>query len=112
MGDSMDIIEIFKHLNDEQKERYLKLQKTFESDGWSLLVDMATTKGTDAFSRAAYASSWEENRIFVGQHIVYESFKNLKETVDAEFEQLAAENAMESLKDIEEGQEDDVNSQS
>lgn len=99
----MDTMEVLKNLDSGQQERFMKLEKLFETEGWALVVDWAKAKAEDAKSRAAHSSSWEENRVFVGQEAVYLMVANLQSSSDAEFAALAEANAVSELENSDDG---------
>lgn len=88
----MDLDQI-QHLTDEQKERYLQLERTFDTPGWKLVEEYAIQRANDATGRLLAAKSWEENRIFAGGREAFALFANLRESTESEFAALAAANA-------------------
>ena len=88
----METVDIFKNLTEEQKSEFLKLQKTFESDGWPLLLQRANEQLEDLKPRATYANTWDENRVTIGMMAILEAFIALEEQINSEFEQLAEKN--------------------
>jgi hypothetical protein len=94
-----------KWLNDPQKERYMFLQRFFESDYWDFFKSWATHGLQEADNRLLNAQQWDHNRLAMGARLAFMSMLNLEASTDAEFSQYAAE-AAESVK-----QEDEVENQ-
>ena len=88
----MDMMEILQNLTDDQKDRFMKLESTLESDGWSLILEWADNQRKTSLKRATFAQTWEENRIAVGEAQVYNLLANFGEAVINEFQSLAAQN--------------------
>lgn len=72
-------------LDDDQKDHYVKYERMFDTPGWALIEEWARLNSQQQFMRAAYAGSWEENRIALGARLVYEQIANLRNTTEAEF---------------------------
>jgi spore maturation protein CgeB len=87
----MDLDQI-KYLPDPLKDRYAKLERVFQSDGWALVVDFAKQRATEAQARIVNASTWEDVLLNRGRLQVYAELATLNDTTEAEFAQLA-ENA-------------------
>lgn len=100
----MDSMEIIKNLDDGQTDRFMKLEKMFESDGWTLIAEWAATQAEFAHNAAAYAGSWEENRMAVGSEKVYLAVAKLRDAVLQEFQGIAEA----KLAEAEENSEDDM----
>lgn len=100
----MDLDQL-KLLTDEQRDRYLKLEKLFGMPGWAIMEKWAEGNRDEARDRAASASTWEENRIAVGQRIAFDTFANLRRISEMEFEMLAANNAAEKEEESEDDHE-------
>lgn len=57
--------EMMSFLSDAERDRFVKLQETFESDGWRLIVDYANAKAVQHGIDGSNAASWDkclENR--------------------------------------------------
>lgn len=104
----MDSMEILKNLTSDQAIRFGKLEKTFETDGWKLLVEWATTQSKLWRDRAALSESWDDNRIAVGKMAVFKEFITLEQSVTNEFEAQADANLETASQEM----IDDVDSQS
>ena len=81
--------EDLKYLTDEQKTRYMMLDRLFNQPGWAVVVELAKTRAMEQRDRAAFAKSWDDNRTALGAGFVYNEFSQLQETTDMEFAQLA-----------------------
>ena len=88
----MDLEQI-QHLTDEQKARYLELERTFDSPGWKLVEEFALQRRDDAVARVLFAKSWDEHQVFSGAKDAFAIFVNLRESTENEFAALAAANA-------------------
>lgn len=82
-----------KYLSDEQRERYMSLEKLYRQPGWALVVKQAAASAEEAKLRAAFATSWDVNRANVGQYHAYLSLANMEEATEAEFAAVALSNA-------------------
>jgi hypothetical protein len=89
---ALDMHEI-QHLTDEQKERYMLLQRFFESEYWTLFKRWADANAGESLQRLIHASSWDANRIAFGQMLAYKNLLELEQSVDLEFANYAAEAA-------------------
>jgi hypothetical protein len=92
--EALDIVEILKHLTEDQRQRYLLLEKTFDSDGWPLIIEWATKRANECHSRAANANSWDDNRISVGAREVYLQIANMRDSTTMEFSKMAEANLL------------------
>ena len=63
--------EIYQQLTGVELDRFLKLQATFESDGWSIIQEWCATKEVEAGVSGANAASWEDNREQYGRRIAW-----------------------------------------
>ena len=84
----LDLQEI-QNLNDGDKDRYLKMERLFEQPGWKLLTEWAELNEKAQKERAAFAQSWEENRISIGKTLVYQTVANFPSIIEAEYRDLA-----------------------
>jgi hypothetical protein len=82
-----------KHLTDTQKDSFLKLERTFQSDGWQLVEEWAAAQEETAKDRVQNATSWDDFRLFKGAQQAFSLIRNLRETTEQQFEQLADANA-------------------
>ena len=81
------------HLTDDERLRYAKLEKVFQSPGWPLLVEWFQAKANEEIIRAANATTWESNRMANGSMRVWTEMANLANSTEATFAALAAQNA-------------------
>lgn len=88
----MSDAEIMEYLDDTAKDRYLKLQRTFESDGWALLVEYAQAKAFQAGVEGANAKSWDDNRRAYGNRQAWEEMAQFADAFMNEFEMVAQQN--------------------
>jgi hypothetical protein len=84
----MDLDSI-KYLDDSQKNRYAKLERLFDSDGWKICVKLFEELAEMAKERGANAQTWEDNRFAAGQRFAYTHFTKLEDVTEAEFQKLA-----------------------
>ena len=92
----MDTMEMFKHLDDAEKEAYIRLQKVFDQPGWKDIIDEATREISDLERTAMYASNWEANRIAIGAIGSLERLIGYEQSTNNRFEGLAEDRASES----------------
>lgn len=85
----MDLNQL-KHLTDEQKTRYMQLERLFAQPGWDLVEALAQELAMSAKDRAAFAKSWDANRIAVGQGYAYSHIASLRDNTEKEYEALAS----------------------
>lgn len=81
--------DIMLHINDTQRERFVKLQETFESDGWRLIVEWCDMKAMEAGFNGANCKSWEDNREQHGRRDAWMQASKLADTFMNEFEMVA-----------------------
>lgn len=84
-------LEMLKYLSDEDKTRYMVLERLFAQPGWALLVEEMAKRALAAKDRAAFAQSWDQNRLAIGGGIVYNEIANMQDLTETEFEQKAEE---------------------
>lgn len=96
----MDLEQI-KHLNDEQKNRYMALTKLFEMPGWVIIQTWAERNYEESRDRAASASSWDQNRIAVGERIVYDVLRKMEEITEREYSALSEDMARRNEETLE-----------
>lgn len=94
-------LDALKFLDDNDKERYMVLERLFNQPGWQLVVALATQSALDAKERAAFATSWDQNRLAVGSGLAYTHISNLQNITEAEYVQKA-ESAKSELADRDE----------
>lgn len=82
-------LEQLKYLTDDQKDKYVTLERTFDSKGWKIIEVWAQQRAIEEHHRAAMASSWEDHRVATGARLAYEQLANLRDTTELEFTQLA-----------------------
>lgn len=80
-----------KFLDNEKKTEYMTLERLFDQPGWKILVERAQQWALLAEKRAAFARSWDDNRIAFGAAAVYNQFANLEEITSTEFENAVSE---------------------
>lgn len=88
----MDLDQI-KHLTNEQKDRYMALTRMFEMPGWAIIKKWADLNHDESRERAASASTWDQNRIAVGERIVYDVLRKMEDITEREYSALAEDNA-------------------
>lgn len=87
----MDLMEVFKHLTDEEREEYRALEQTMASPGWGRIAKLAEEMKEYYERQAAYAQNWEANRMAIGAAGVYQWVSTLREATEAEFAAKAQE---------------------
>lgn len=88
----MDLNEI-KNLDPEQKSRYMKLERTFGTEGWDIVVEYLKIQAEDAKNRELDAKTWEENRTWRGARLAFTIAANIADITEKEFTALAEQNA-------------------
>lgn len=94
-----------KFLDNEKKTEYMVLERLFDQPGWKVVVAHAQQWGELAQKRAAFAKTWEDNRIAVGAAAVYNQIANLEEITGAEYENLVNEARLAAQTDDEQENE-------
>jgi ethanolamine ammonia-lyase small subunit len=94
-SDAMSTHEIMKWLNDAERDRFVKLQETFESDGWKILREYAQAQVAMNGIAGANAKTWEENRVAYGTRSAWDSVSRLEDEFMNAFE-LSAREAQQS----------------
>jgi hypothetical protein len=97
-------LEDLAFLDANQKERYMALERLFESDGWHIVKAWADTCCGEALNRIVNSQSWDQNRVAVGARIAYLHMLNLESATEAEFTQYV-EQAKEAKVDAEEAED-------
>ena len=90
--------EIMMHLDDEGRERFVKLQETFETEGWVLLKEWCVYQANVAGVKGANAETWEDCKEQKGRRMAWLDASNMAETFIAQNEQVARE-AIEAAED-------------
>ncbi len=85
----MDMMEMMKYLPPDDQARLLKLEDTFSSPGWKVLVEWATDARDAAILNGARATSWDDNRITLGRSYVYEEVISMAERIFTEYANYA-----------------------
>lgn len=89
-------LEQLARLDDASKERYVKLERMFDTPGWAIIEEWAKTNAQQQLLQGAYAGTWEANRMAAGARLVYESVASLRESTEAEFVAKAEEALLSS----------------
>lgn len=84
-------LEQLARLNDAEKDRYVKLERMFDTPGWKIVEDWARQNAQQQMLRAAHATSWEQHQMATGARLVYETVASLRDTTEAEFTAKAEE---------------------
>lgn len=80
-----------KFLDNEKKTEYMVLERLFDQPGWKVVVAHAQQWFEMSQKRAAFAKTWDENRLAIGAAAVYNQFANLEDITNAEYENLVQE---------------------
>lgn len=75
----------------DDRNRYMQLEKLFAQPGWRVVVALATQKVAEALQQAAFASSWDNNRIAMGAHLAWRGIQNLEKDTQALYSEKAAQ---------------------
>ena len=101
----MDLMEVYKHLTDQEREEYAALEETFSSKGWQILVKRANERAAQLLVYGADAPTWEANRVAAGMREVWDSIVVLREATDNEYANIARERVEEALDEPEDSLE-------
>lgn len=94
-------LEQIKHLPDDAKERFRKLESVFNSPGWDLVMEWAKTRRTEAQNRQLSAGTWDHALINRGAGYAYAELESIREVTEAEFAAIAEQNAELALQENE-----------
>ncbi len=83
--------EIMQHLDDTARDTFVKLQETFESDGWPLIRDRLLDLSNRAGIDGSNAESWEACKEQRGRREAYWFASQLHESFITEYEGVARE---------------------
>lgn len=81
--------EQIKYLTPQQKERFVRLEKLFGSEGWKDIEAWGTVNAAVSTNRQLTASSWDQFNIAQGARLAYQSVVELRAATELEYEQLA-----------------------
>lgn len=82
-------------LKPADRDRYMALEQLFAQPGWKLVVALAKQNATAQVQRAAFAASWADNRIAVGNGAAWNTIATLEEATMADYERMVAETERE-----------------
>jgi len=86
----------------DDRNRYMQLEKLFAQPGWRIVVALATNNAAQSLQQAALASSWDANRLAIGNHMAWRSIQNLERDTQALYADKAAQQfAADDLRRIE-----------
>lgn len=92
-----------QYLPDTEKSRYMMMERLFANPGWDYVMQLAQSDFDAAKARVISAQTWDQNRVAFGAMQAFYSLLNLRDQIEAEFEQLAAKAKAEKV----EQEEDD-----
>lgn len=78
-----------KFLSDEDKTRYMMYDRLFSTTGWAAVVSLCVELAAQATNRAAFAKSWDDNRLAIGNGYAYTHIANLQDLTETEYQQKA-----------------------
>jgi len=87
----MDDIEVLQYLTAEQKDKYMSLQRLFQSPGWDIVVAWARANAEEAQRRQLAAASWDQANVARGATLAFRMIQDLETGTDNEFAALAAQ---------------------
>lgn len=96
----MDLDQL-NNLTDDQKDRYVTLERTFDSKGWKIVEAWASVRAQEEFQRAAMAGTWEDHQRATGARMAYEQVAALREATELEFLNLAESNLLNTIEEEE-----------
>lgn len=86
----MELVDL-QLLTDAQKERYMILQRGFESQFWGLLKAWGQQNANEQLARLFHASNWDTHCLARGAHDAFNLLANVEASVEAEFANYAKE---------------------
>lgn len=101
--DRMPTHEIMAWLPDQERDRFVKLQETFETAGWKLIEEYALAKVSHHGVAGANASTWEESRKNLGARLAWDEVTRMADEFMTAFEnaaQAARESSEEAVEDV------------
>lgn len=81
--------EILKFLPDDAKDRLVKFEQMFSSDGWAQVVTWATKSAEEQRDRMLFCKNWEQYVNLQAVWTMFTEFARLEENTLAEFESIA-----------------------
>lgn len=96
-------IEDLQHLSDAQKERYMLLQRGFDTEFWKFIRVFAEANANNQATRLFNAASWDENRMAFGAHQAFTLVANLEAQTENDFANEAA-SARQAKEDADPGE--------
>lgn len=97
--------DILNELTDNERDQYAKLENLFMHPGWALAQEIFELGAKESYQRAAFAQSWEQNRMAVGEHSVWSRVVNLSEYVETNFRELAHQRVVAKASEEIDGEE-------
>lgn len=88
-------LDTLNNLTDEQKTQYMRVERTFESDGWKDIERWAEQNAEQSAIRQLNASTWEQARVEHGMRLAFLMLANLRETTELEYQARAQQNLEE-----------------
>jgi hypothetical protein len=89
----MDLDQL-NYLTDDQKDRYVTLERTFDSKGWKIVEAWAVQRAQEEFQRAGFAATWEDHQRATGARMAFEQLAALRDATELEFVNLAESNML------------------
>lgn len=78
-------------LKPADRNRYRALEQLFAQPGWKIVITLAKEHAANAVQRAAFAASWADNRIAIGNGAAWDAIAKLEEQTEAHYAQMLAE---------------------
>lgn len=102
-------LEDLVHLDAAQKDRYMALERLFESDGWHIVKAWADQCAGEHLLRIVNSTSWDQNRVAVGARIAFLQMLNLEGSTEAEYSAFVeqAKTAKVDAEDAEDAQDNE-----
>lgn len=83
------------YLTDQEKEEYMTFERGFDSPFWKKIQEMCEQRSVEALNRAAFANSWDENRVANGERVVWDFLARMSDIMEDQFHNIAEQRAME-----------------
>jgi len=97
----MDIHQI-NALSNDQKSKYMALQRLFDQPGFKYLVEWAKAQTADSTQRELSAPNWDQVLLMRGARFAYGNFAEIEKYTEAEFTELADSELSREAAEVEE----------
>lgn len=82
-------------LKPSERARYMSLEQLFSQPGWKVVVALAKQNAEEQRNRAAFANSWADNRLAIGNSAAWNAIAQLEEQTEQHYARLVSESERE-----------------